>query len=60
MIDEADCEDSLMMTEFIDLEDPSFASEFETSFTSAIGKTQVYITNLNEDGILNLKVKYSC
>ncbi len=49
-----------MITEFIDLEDPSFASEFETSFSSAIGKAQVYITNLNEDEILNLKVKYSC
>jgi hypothetical protein len=44
-----------MMTEYIDLEDPS-----DTSFSSAIGKTQVYITNLNEDEILNLKVKYSC
>lgn len=49
MIEEADTEESLMMTEFIDLEDPSIASEFETSFTSTTGKSQVYITNLNED-----------
>lgn len=49
-----------MMTEFIDLEDPSLSSEFETSFTSTTGKSQVYITNLNEDELLNFKVKYSC
>ncbi len=54
-----DGEESLMMTEFIDLEDPSL-SEFQTSFSSTTGKSQVFITNLNEDELLNFKVKYSC
>ena len=46
------------MTEFIDLEDQSqFFSEM--SFDSG-NKAQVYITNLNEDALLNFKIRYSC
>lgn len=42
-----DDEESLMMTEFIDLEEPSqFFSELSFDWGN---KAQVYITNLNED-----------
>ena len=47
-----------MMTEFIDLEDPS---QFFSELSFDLGnKAQVYITNLNEDELLNYKVRYSC
>ena len=47
-----------MMTEFIDLEQPS---DFFSELSFDIGnKAQVYITNLNEDELLNFKVRYSC
>lgn len=47
-----------MMTEFIDLEEPS---QFFSELSFDLGnKAQVYITNLNEDELLNYKVRYSC
>ena len=47
-----------MMTELIDLEDPS---QFFSELSFDLGnKAQVYITNLNEDELLNYKVRYSC
>ena len=47
-----------MMTQFIDLEQPS---DFFSELSFDIGnKAQVYITNLNEDELLNDKVRYSC
>ncbi len=46
------------MTEFIDLEDPS---QFFSELSFDLGnKAQVFITNLNEDELLNYKVRYSC
>lgn len=55
-----------MMTEFVDLPDPSefnpyeiqSVSDFDTSMAS---KTlNVYLTNLSEDPMLSFKIKYSC
>lgn len=47
-----------MMTEFVDLEEPS---QFFSELSFDLGnKAQVYITNLNEDEMLNYKVRYSC
>lgn len=47
-----------MMTEFIDLDEPS---QFFSELSFDLGnKAQVYITNLNEDELLNYKVRYSC
>lgn len=47
-----------MMTEFIDLQEPS---QFFSELSFDLGnKAQVYITNLNEDELLNYKVRYSC
>lgn len=47
-----------MLSEFIDLEDPSQMFT-ELSFDAG-NKAQVFITNLNEDDLLCHKVRYSC
>lgn len=57
---------NIMMTEFIELPDPSqfnpyeihSVSDFETSMTSKA--LNVYLTNLSEDPMLSFKIKYSC
>lgn len=47
-----------MMTEFIDLQDPSqFFSQLSFDLNN---KAQVFITNLNEDDLLSYKIRYSC